>query len=198
MKKYAFFSKIREDTRFPEREMRNIPEYKVIRVSSSRMLSSSFSAARTVLRGLKIRFDGVCPGRCAPVEKFSKKIEKNSRLDPKSPLIKATQQERKNRDLVLLSRGEGSFNNFKNLVGFKNLTGQKGGAMINNMVLSREIEWIGYEHKRNMLQVEFIVGAIYQYENVPEMVYQEFLTAPSHGRFFESNIKNKYQTRKVR
>ena len=70
--------------------------------------------------------------------------------------------------------------------------------MINNMVLSREIEWIGYEHKRNMLQVEFIVGAIYQYENVPETVYQEFLTAPSHGRFFESNIKNKYQVRKVR
>ena len=54
--------------------------------------------------------------------------------------------------------------------------------MINNMVLSREIEWIGYEHKRNMLQVEFIVGSIYQYENVPETVYQEFLTAPSHGR----------------
>ena len=70
--------------------------------------------------------------------------------------------------------------------------------MINNMVLSREIEWIGYEHKRNMLQVEFIVGAIYQYDNVPEMVYQEFLTAPSHGRYFESNIKNKYQVRKIR
>ena len=70
--------------------------------------------------------------------------------------------------------------------------------MINNMVLSREIEWIGYEHKRNMLQVEFIVGSIYQYENVPETVYQEFLTASSHGRYFESNIKNKYQTRKIR
>lgn len=74
----------------------------------------------------------------------------------------------------------------------------RGGTMINNMVLSREIEWIGYEHKRNMLQVEFIVGSIYQYENVPEMVYQEFLTAPSYGRFFESNIKNKYRVRKVR
>lgn len=74
----------------------------------------------------------------------------------------------------------------------------KGDIMINNMVLSREIEWIGYEHKRNMLQVEFIVGSIYQYENVPETVYKEFLTAPSHGRYFESNIKNKYQTRKIR
>lgn len=74
----------------------------------------------------------------------------------------------------------------------------KGAAMINNMVLSREIEWIGYEHKRNMLQVEFIMGSIYQYENVPETVYQEFLTASSHGCFFESNIKNKYRVRKIR
>ena len=70
--------------------------------------------------------------------------------------------------------------------------------MINNMVLSSEIEWIGYEHKRNMLQVEFIVGSVYQYEGVPEVVYKDFLTAPSHGRFFESNIKGKYQYRKVR
>jgi len=70
--------------------------------------------------------------------------------------------------------------------------------MINNMVLSSEIEWIGYEHKRNMLQVEFIVGSVYQYEGVPEVVYKDFLTAPSHGRFFESNIKGKYQVRKVR
>ncbi len=80
----------------------------------------------------------------------------------------------------------------------KKISNETGGTMINNMVLSREIEWIGYEHKRSMLQVEFIVGAIYQYENVPETVYQEFLTAPSHGRFFESNIKNKYQVRKIR
>ena len=70
--------------------------------------------------------------------------------------------------------------------------------MINNMVLSSEIEWIGYEHKRNMLQVEFIVGSIYQYEGVPETIYHEFLTASSHGRYFESKIKGKYQYRKIR
>lgn len=78
------------------------------------------------------------------------------------------------------------------------LVTKREGLMINNMVLSREIEWIGYEHKRSMLQVEFIVGSIYQYENVPETVYREFLTAPSYGRFFETNIKNKYQSRKIR
>ena len=70
--------------------------------------------------------------------------------------------------------------------------------MVNQMVLSSEIEWIGYEQKRHMLQVEFIAGSIYQYDNVPQSVYQEFLDAPSHGRYFESQIKGRYSYRKVR
>ena len=70
--------------------------------------------------------------------------------------------------------------------------------MVNNMVLSTEIEWIGYDAKRKMLQVEFIAGGTYQYEGVPEPVYQEFLGADSHGQFFETNIKGHYSYRKVR
>ncbi len=70
--------------------------------------------------------------------------------------------------------------------------------MINQMVLSSEIEWIGYEHRRNMLQVEFIAGSIYQYARVPERVYEDFLNAPSHGRFFEAQVKGRYPYRKLR
>lgn len=70
--------------------------------------------------------------------------------------------------------------------------------MINQMVLSSEIEWVGYEHKRSMLQVEFIAGSVYQYERVPENIFQAFLQAPSHGRFFETEVKGKYPFRKVR
>lgn len=70
--------------------------------------------------------------------------------------------------------------------------------MINNMVLSREIEWIGYEPKRSMLQVEFIAGGIYQYENVPQKIYQDFLDASSYGQFFEHHIKGNYSYRRVR
>ncbi len=70
--------------------------------------------------------------------------------------------------------------------------------MINNMVLSSEIEWIGYEQKRQMLQVEFIAGGIYQYDRVPENLYQDFLSAPSHGRFFDEKIKGQYPYRRVR
>jgi hypothetical protein len=70
--------------------------------------------------------------------------------------------------------------------------------MVNQMVLSTEIEWIGYEEKRKMLQVEFIEGGIYQYDQVPRFVYEEFLKADSHGRFFEEHVKGKYPYRKTR
>jgi hypothetical protein len=70
--------------------------------------------------------------------------------------------------------------------------------MINQMVLSKEIEWVGYEKNRNMLQVEFLTGSVYQYDNVPEFVFYDFLNASSHGRFFETEVKNKYPARKVR
>lgn len=70
--------------------------------------------------------------------------------------------------------------------------------MVNHMVLSREIEWIGYEDKRQMLQVEFLVGSVYQYDQVPRQVFEDFLSASSHGRFFETEIKGRYTYRKVR
>ena len=70
--------------------------------------------------------------------------------------------------------------------------------MINQMVLSTEIEWIGYERKKNMLQVEFIAGGIYQYDRVPESVYQDFLNADSHGQYFDVHIKGHYTYRRIR
>lgn len=70
--------------------------------------------------------------------------------------------------------------------------------MINQMVLSTEIEWIGYEDSANMLQVEFIAGGVYQYAQVPRFVYEEFLEADSYGRFFEEHIKHTYACRQVK
>jgi len=70
--------------------------------------------------------------------------------------------------------------------------------MVNQMVLSTEIEWIGYEQKQSMLQVEFLTGGVYQYQDVPRHVYDDFLSAPSHGKYFETRIKGRYPYRKVR
>lgn len=70
--------------------------------------------------------------------------------------------------------------------------------MVNHMVISSEIEWIGYEHKDNMLQVEFIDGPIYRYQEVPHSIFEEFLQAQSHGRYFETNVKGKFEHRRIR
>ena len=70
--------------------------------------------------------------------------------------------------------------------------------MVNHMVISSEIEWIGYEHKDRMLQVEFIDGPVYRYQEVPHAIFEEFLQASSHGRYFESNVKNKFEHRRIR
>ena len=74
----------------------------------------------------------------------------------------------------------------------------EGSFVVNQMVLSSEIEWIGYEHKNRMLQVEFIEGQTYQYQNVPETVYEEFLGADSHCGYFDLQIKGRYAYRRIR
>ena len=70
--------------------------------------------------------------------------------------------------------------------------------MIKQMVDSEEIAWIGYEHKTQMLQVEFIIGGIYQFDHVPECVYESFLVAKSYDQFFEKEVKGQYPFRRCR
>lgn len=70
--------------------------------------------------------------------------------------------------------------------------------MVNQMVLSSEIEWIGYEPKKSMLQVEFIEGQIYQFDGVPERLYQDFLTSESYDEYLDCYIKPEYPHRRIR
>jgi hypothetical protein len=49
-----------------------------------------------------------------------------------------------------------------------------------------------------MLQVEFIDGPVYRYQEVPHSIFEEFLQAPSHGRYFETNVKGKFEHRRIR
>lgn len=64
-------------------------------------------------------------------------------------------------------------------------------------VSSSNIASIGYDARTLTLEVEFIGGSIYQYFDVPETVYQEFMRASSKGQFLHTNIKNNYRYMKV-
>ena len=62
---------------------------------------------------------------------------------------------------------------------------------------SSNIASIGYDPGSQTLQVEFQGGSVYQYFDVPESVFQEFLSASSKGRFFHANIKGSFRYARV-
>jgi hypothetical protein len=62
---------------------------------------------------------------------------------------------------------------------------------------SSNIASIGYEAETQTLQVEFQGGRIYQYFDVPESVFEEFLAASSKGKFFHASIKGAFRYARV-
>ena len=47
---------------------------------------------------------------------------------------------------------------------------------------------IGYDPGQRLLEVQFNSGAVYQYPDVPEDVYQAFISADSIGVYFRQHI----------
>ena len=70
--------------------------------------------------------------------------------------------------------------------------------MERNSVNSSNIAGIGYEPTSQLLEVAFHSGSVYQYSGVPVTIYEAFLTAGSHGKYFYSHIRDKYPDVKIR
>ena len=64
-------------------------------------------------------------------------------------------------------------------------------------VQSSNINSIGYDHNSSTLEIQFNDGAIYQYFDVPETVYQALMSASSHGKYFAANIKGVYRYTRI-
>ncbi|XVS62085.1 KTSC domain-containing protein [Actinosynnema sp. CA-299493] len=64
--------------------------------------------------------------------------------------------------------------------------------MNRQVVQSSSISSIGYGEPSLTLEVEFHHGGTYQYLSVSDAVHLGFLNASSHGRFFQSHIRNRY------
>jgi hypothetical protein len=60
-------------------------------------------------------------------------------------------------------------------------------------VVSSNVASIGYDSSTLTLEVEFVDGALYQYFDVSEPVYLEFMRAESKGGFLHAYIKNNYR-----
>lgn len=70
--------------------------------------------------------------------------------------------------------------------------------MIRQSVSSSDIRSIGYVSKSQTLEIEFHSGSTYQYFDVPESIYNALMSASSHGSYFHSHIKDRYQWTKIR
>lgn len=47
------------------------------------------------------------------------------------------------------------------------------------------------------MYVKFNTGSIYRYDNVPQSVFDDMLSAESKGKFFNAHVKNTYNYEKV-
>ncbi len=64
-------------------------------------------------------------------------------------------------------------------------------------VTSSNIEGYLYLAAKSMLLIAFKSGGTYAYDNVPQSVATGFGNAPSKGKFFQSDIKDRYTTSKL-
>lgn len=60
-------------------------------------------------------------------------------------------------------------------------------------VASSNIAAVGYDKEAHILEIEFHHGAIYQYVDVPEKVYEELMGSPSQGAYYMNEIKSKFK-----
>ncbi|MDD5085975.1 MAG: KTSC domain-containing protein [Candidatus Omnitrophica bacterium] len=64
-------------------------------------------------------------------------------------------------------------------------------------VISNDLAIVGYDEAAKTLEVSFRNGKVYHYFDVPKHVYDELMSAASHGTYFNSNIKNAYKSEKI-
>ena len=69
--------------------------------------------------------------------------------------------------------------------------------MIRLPVSSSTILSVGYDPQTRVMQVEFKSGRVYNYFDISEHLYQQFMNTSSKGQFLDENIKYNYRYQKV-
>jgi hypothetical protein len=62
---------------------------------------------------------------------------------------------------------------------------------------SSAIRGIGYDEASRVLELEFVSGAVYDYDGVPPEEVLGLLEADSRGRYFDDHIRGPYPFRRV-
>lgn len=64
-------------------------------------------------------------------------------------------------------------------------------------VSSSNVASVGYDEDSQTLEVEFKNGALYQYFDVPQVLYHGLMAADSTGSYLAENIKGVYRYSRV-
>lgn len=64
-------------------------------------------------------------------------------------------------------------------------------------VSSSTIASIGYDRDQHVLEIEFVSGSVYRYRMVAPSVHRELMASSSHGRFFNTRIRDHYPAEQV-
>lgn len=62
-----------------------------------------------------------------------------------------------------------------------------------NTPQSSNVVRFAYDEPAQVLKVEFKNGAIYDYYDVPESLFQVMRSAPSAGQFLAQNVKSRFR-----
>lgn len=69
--------------------------------------------------------------------------------------------------------------------------------MKRRLVESSNLRSVGYDEFLLVLETEFKNGSVYRYYGVQPGVYDELINAESVGKYFNANVKSKYNFLKV-
>jgi hypothetical protein len=62
---------------------------------------------------------------------------------------------------------------------------------------SKMLSSVAYDEIENEMIVEFANGDEYKYKKVPMEVFDAMISAPSAGKYFLANVKNKFEYEKL-
>jgi len=62
-------------------------------------------------------------------------------------------------------------------------------------VKSSNLKAIGY--KSEIMEVEFLSGSVYEYSEVPQEKYDDLMSAPSKGKYYNQHIKGEFPSKRL-
>jgi len=64
-------------------------------------------------------------------------------------------------------------------------------------VAATDLDAVAYDPAERRLRIRFQSGAIYDYDGVPSVVYEELLAAPSKDDYFSEYVRPEFRYRRV-